>query len=154
LDHKGNLTEFHPEASARMSQTFEKRHYNYGEWAKSLFSEAVTVTGPGKMIFLAGIGAEHEITGEVLFPGDFAEQCRLTYEKIRKVLARNGAGPADVVKQTTYVTDARYRPEATQIRSGFYQGGPLPAHTFLTVSQLAFPGMLIEVDIVAITPQR
>jgi 2-iminobutanoate/2-iminopropanoate deaminase len=135
-------------------ENFEKKHYSYSEWNKTLFSEVVTVTGPGKMIFLAGIGAEHETTGDVVFPGDFSAQCRLTYEKIGKLLARHGAGPADVVKQVTYVTDARYRPEATKIRSGFYEGAPLPVHTFLTVSQLAFPGMLIEVDIIAVVPDR
>ena len=46
-----------PVASA---QTFEKKNYNYSEWTKGRFSEAVTVTGPGKMIFLAGVGSEDE----------------------------------------------------------------------------------------------
>ena len=40
------------------AQTFEKKNYNYSEWTKGRFSEAVTVTGPGKMIFLAGVGSE------------------------------------------------------------------------------------------------
>ena len=35
-------------ASAATAQTFEKKHYNYSEWAKGRFSEAVTVTGPGR----------------------------------------------------------------------------------------------------------
>jgi hypothetical protein len=35
-----------------------QEHFNYGSWTKGRFSEAVTVTGPGKMIFLAGIGAD------------------------------------------------------------------------------------------------
>jgi len=39
----------------------EKKNYNYSEWTKGRFSEAVTVTGPGKMIFLAGVGAEDEM---------------------------------------------------------------------------------------------
>jgi 2-iminobutanoate/2-iminopropanoate deaminase len=33
------------------AQTFEKKNYNYSEWTKGRFSEAVTVIGPGKMIF-------------------------------------------------------------------------------------------------------
>jgi len=40
------------------AQSFEKKDYNYSEWTKGLFSEAVTVTLPGaKMVFLAGVGA-------------------------------------------------------------------------------------------------
>ena len=41
-------------------RNFEKKHFNYGRWTKGRFSEAVTVTGPAKMVFLAGIGSEHE----------------------------------------------------------------------------------------------
>jgi len=47
-------------ATVVAQQAFEKKNYNYSEWTKGRFSEAVTVTGPGKMIFLAGIGSEDE----------------------------------------------------------------------------------------------
>ena len=47
-------------ATAASAQTLEKKSFNYSEWTKGRFSEAVTVTGPGKMIFLAGVGAEDE----------------------------------------------------------------------------------------------
>jgi len=30
---------------------------------------------------------------------------------------------------------------------------PLPVHTFLTISQLARPGMLVEMDVIAVVPQ-
>ena len=30
------------------AQTFEKKNYNYSEWTKGRFSEAVTVTGPAR----------------------------------------------------------------------------------------------------------
>ena len=54
------------------NQAFERHHFNYGRWTKSRFSEVVTVTGPAKMIFLAGIGSEHEQTGKIMHPGDFS----------------------------------------------------------------------------------
>ncbi len=131
---------------------FQKKHYNYGRWTKGRFSEAVTVTGPGKMIFLAGIGAEHEQSGKILYPGDFTRQCRYAYKKLKKVLARNGATMADVVKQVTYVTDARYQPQAGKCRREAYGGASLPVHTFLNVSQLAWPNMMVEIDVIAMMP--
>ena len=42
------------------AQSLEVKRYNYAEWTKGRFTEVVTVTGPGKMIFLAGVGAEDE----------------------------------------------------------------------------------------------
>jgi hypothetical protein len=46
--------------SATPGGSFEKKNFNYSPWTKGLFSEVVTVTHPGKMIFLAGVGAEDE----------------------------------------------------------------------------------------------
>src|SRR5215831_2452685 len=131
---------------------FARKHYNYGRWTKGRFSEAVTVTGPAKIIFLAGIGSEHEQTGKILYPGDFDAQCRYAFLKMKKVLARNGATMADVVKQVTYVIDARHQQLAGKCRLRAYGKAPLPAHTFVNVSQLAWPAMLVEIDVIAMVP--
>ena len=141
-----------PAAPAKQKPGFEKKHYNYGAWTKGRFSEAVTVTGPGKMIFLAGIGAEHEDTGKIMYPGDFDRQCRYAYRKLKKALKRNGATMADVVKQVTYVTDVRHQKQAGECRREAYGDAPLPAHTFLNVTQLAWPAMLVELDVIAMVP--
>jgi enamine deaminase RidA (YjgF/YER057c/UK114 family) len=132
---------------------FEKKNYHYNEWTKGRFSEVVTVTGPGKMIFLAGVGSEAEKDGSILHPADFMAQCRYAYEKIRKLLALQGAGLADVVKLVSYVTDIRSRDDLNKCRAEAFAGGPLPVHTFLAISQLARPGMLVEMDVIAITPK-
>jgi enamine deaminase RidA (YjgF/YER057c/UK114 family) len=84
------------------SDRFEKKHYRYGAWTKGKFSEAVVTTGPAKMIFLAGVGAEDENDGHIRHVGDIAAQNRYAYKKIRQVLAKHGATLNDVVKQTTY----------------------------------------------------
>src|SRR5262249_38777405 len=67
-------------------QAFERHHFNYGRWTKSRFSEAVTVTGPAKMIFLAGIGSEHEQTGKIMHPGDFTAHAGTPTASSRKSL--------------------------------------------------------------------
>ncbi len=130
----------------------EKKHFNYSEWTKGRFSEAVTVTGPGKLIFLAGIGAEDEVTGETRYKDDIVAQTEYAYAKLKKVLAAHNADLSDVVKQVTYVTDIRYFPDVSKCRSQAYAGLTLPAHTFLNVTQLAFPGMLVEIDVTAVIP--
>jgi enamine deaminase RidA (YjgF/YER057c/UK114 family) len=59
---------------------------------------------------------------------------------------------ADVVKQVTYVTDARYVKQAGERRREAYGKTPLPAHTFVNVSQLAWPDMMVEIDVIAMAP--
>jgi len=139
------------------AQSFEKKNYTYSEWTKGLFSEAVTVTLPGaKMIFLAGVGAEDEgaTRGVIRHLGDFAGQCRYAYDKIKRILEKNGATLADAVKIVTYVTDIRFQVDAGKCRAEAFAGMPLPVHTFLNINQLAWPGMLVEVDVTAVVANK
>ena len=131
------------------AQSFEKKNFNYSEFAKGAFSEVVTVTGPAKFIYLAGIGSEDEKDGSIRHKDDFLAQCRFAWEKIGKLLKEHGASVSDIVKATTYVTDIRYRDEMRRCRTEVFAGKPLPPHTLLNVVQLARPGMMFEVDVVA-----
>src|SRR5579862_8138453 len=152
----GLICAFSSAASAQTAQTFEKKNYNYSEWAKGRFSEAVTVTGPGKMIFLAGVGAENENgqAGDILYKGDVAAQCKYAFDKIKRALDKNGAGLGDIVKMVTYLTDMRASPDFGKCRQETFGTIPMPAHTLLNISQLAWPGMLIEVDVTAMVPPK
>ena len=143
-------------STAAAAQTFEKKHYNYSEWTKGRFSEAVTVTGPGKMIFLAGVGAEDENGkgGDILHKGDFMAQCKYSFDKIKRALEKNGATLADIAKMVTYLTDVRFQPDFGKCRQETFGTTPMPAHTLLTISQLAWPGMLVEVDVTAVVPLK
>jgi enamine deaminase RidA (YjgF/YER057c/UK114 family) len=107
------------QTSTANSGAFEKKNYNYSEWTKGLFSEVVTVTHPGKMIFLAGVGAEDESAqrGSIRHLGDFTGQCQYAYDKIKRLLAAQGATMNDVVKIVTYVTDIRNLPEPGKCRT-------------------------------------
>jgi enamine deaminase RidA (YjgF/YER057c/UK114 family) len=142
-------------AQAQTATGYEKKNYNYSEWTKGLFSEVVTVTHPGKMIFLAGVGAEDEGAnrGVIRHLGDFDGQCRYAYDKIKRLLAAHGANMNDVVKVVTYVTDIRNQQQAGKCRAEALGGAPQPVHTFLNISQLAWPGMLVEMDVIAITKE-
>ena len=143
--------------AAASAQSFEKKNYTYSEWTKGLFSEAVTVSLPGaKMIFLAGVGSEDEgaTRGVIRHLGDFMGQCRYAYDKIKRMLEKNGASLADTVKIVTYVTDIRFQMDAGKCRGEAFAGLPVPVHTFLNINQLAWPGMLVEVDVIAVVANK
>jgi 2-iminobutanoate/2-iminopropanoate deaminase len=141
-------------ATVAPAQSFEKKNYNYSEWTKGRFSEAVTVTGPGKMIFLAGVGSEDENgkAGDILHKGDFTAQCKYAYDKIKRALAKNGAALGDTVKMVTYLTDVRYQADYGRCRQETFGTTPMPAHTLLIINQLAWPGMMLEIDVTAMVP--
>jgi 2-iminobutanoate/2-iminopropanoate deaminase len=136
--------------------TLEKKNYTYSEWTKGRFSEAVTVTGPGKTIYLAGVGAEDEngAAGTILHKGDFMGQCKYAYDKIKRLLEKHGATLGDVAKMVSYITDVRHQPDYGKCRVEAFGSYPLPAHTLLTINQLAWPGMIVEIDVTAVVPLK
>ena len=142
--------------SAVLAQGLEVKRYNPSEWTKGRFSEVVTVNGPGKTIYLAGVGAEDENggAGAILHKGDFAGQCKYAYDKIKRLLDKHGATLSDVVKMVSYLTDVRYQPDYGKCRVEAFGNNPLPAHTLLTISQLAWPGMIVEIDVTAMVPLK
>lgn len=144
-------------ASAQ-AQGIKIEKHTHSAWTKGIFSEAVTVTGVGnaKFIYLAGVGAEDEngARGDVRHHGDFLAQCRYAYDKIKRVLGHHGATLADVVKVTTYITDLRHRLTMGKCIGESWGGVTFPAHTLLGISALAFPEMIIEVDVTAIVTAK
>ncbi|WP_052401315.1 RidA family protein [Muricoccus aerilatus] len=137
-------------ATAAVAQlAFEKRTIDNGNWNSGRFADAVTVRTPARFIYLSGQGSEDEKTGAILFPGDVAAQCRYAWEKVGRMLAQQGASVSDIVKATTYVTDARFQQTIGECRRNAMNGAPATPHTFLVVQALAWPGMLMEVDVVA-----
>jgi enamine deaminase RidA (YjgF/YER057c/UK114 family) len=101
------------------------------------------------------VGAEDEsgARGAIRHLGDVAGQCHYAYDKIKRLLAMHGATMNDVVKVVTYVTDVRYLPEVGKCRTEALAGAPQPVHTFLNINQLAWPGMLVEVDVIAVAKE-
>ena len=142
-------------APARAQEAMEKKSYNYAAWTPGIFSEAVTITnmGKGKFIFLAGVGAEDENgpRGAIRHKGDFLAQCAYAYDKIKRALAANGSSLKDAVKMTVYVTDMRYRLDWAKCSQENFAGERVPAQTLLGISALAFPEMMIEIDVTAVS---
>jgi 2-iminobutanoate/2-iminopropanoate deaminase len=135
---------------------YEKKNYNYAEWAKGRFSEVVTVRNPGKIIYLGGVGAEDETAaqgGVIRHRGDFGAQCRYAWDKIKRLLATHGATVENIDKVVTYMTDVRDFPEAGKCQTEAFAGATQPAGTVVVVTALVWPGMLIEVDVTASAPK-
>jgi enamine deaminase RidA (YjgF/YER057c/UK114 family) len=135
---------------------YEKKSYNYAEWAKGRFSEVVTVRNAGKIIYLGGVGAEDENSaqgGVIRHLGDFGAQCRYAWDKIKRLLAKHDATVENIDKIVTYMTDVRDFAEAGKCQTEAFAGAIQPAGTVVAVSALVWPGMLLEVDVTASAPK-
>ena len=104
----------------------------------------------GDLLFVSGVIAVDE-EGELVGGDDVVAQAESVFERIRDVLAAAGAGPADVVKVTLFLTDVEDRPLINPVRQRFF-GETRPASTLVEVSRLAIPGARVEVEAVAVLP--
>ena len=132
---------------------FEVKHSNpAGLWTAPRLTQMVEVQG-ARLIYLSGqVAADAHYK---VHSSDVRRQAHAVYDNIETALRAAGATLNDVVKTTTYLTDAAYIPASREVRMERYKDLKAPpANTLLIVSRLAEPEMLIEIDVVAAVPAR
>jgi enamine deaminase RidA (YjgF/YER057c/UK114 family) len=109
------------------------------------YSRAVRI---GNIIEVAGTTAVDE-TGQVVGPGDPAEQTQFILTKIEKALKSAGARLEDVVRTRMFVTNIADW-EAIGRVHGEYFRVVKPAATMVEVKSLISPELLVEIEVTAI----
>jgi 2-iminobutanoate/2-iminopropanoate deaminase len=127
-----------------MAQYLEKSEFQ----ASRAFSPAVITQG-GKTVWLAGQTATRDEAGNDI-SGNFEAQTRTIFSLIDKTLRRTGGTLANMVTMTVFINDPRYGDRFIELRKEYFPDGNFPASALITVSHFARPGMLIEIQGVAV----
>jgi enamine deaminase RidA (YjgF/YER057c/UK114 family) len=111
------------------------------------------VVAKGAMVFVRGqVGQDLDTSGSVAI-GDAAGQTERAMANIEMLLKEAGSQLDHVCKITIYIVDPRYR-EAVYRVVGKWLKGVFPVSTGIVVSALARPEWLVEVDAIAVIPDR
>ena len=111
------------------------------------------VKARGTIVFLRGqVGQDLNSSASVAI-GDPAGQAEQAMANVALLLAEAGARLEDICKLTIYLTDPRYR-EPVYRTVGRWLKGVFPVSTGLVVSALARPEWLVEIDVIAVIPDR
>jgi flavin reductase (DIM6/NTAB) family NADH-FMN oxidoreductase RutF len=110
------------------------------------------VVARGATVFLRGQCPQDLDTSASIASHDPAEQTRKVMENIRQLLGEVGAKMEHIVKVVVYITDVRHR-EAVYRVMGEYLRGVYPVSTGITVTALARPEWLVEIDATAVIPE-
>lgn len=113
------------------------------------WSQAIKV---GNLLFLSGAAAEDE-KREILGKGDIEVQARQTFRNIEAVLEAAGASLKDVVKITAFLTRLEDFPKYNEVRRQVFKNN-FPASTTVIIKSLAREDYLLEVESIAIVPER
>ena len=113
-----------------------------------------SVTGPGQFVFTAG-ACPLDADGNTVAVGDIAGQAQRVMDNLVAVLQAAGADLSDVVKTTVFVASSRQADLGTAwrvVRAAF--GDHDAPSTLLGVTVVGYDDQLVEVEAVAIRPQR
>ena len=112
------------------------------------YSPAVATQG-GRIIWLAGHEAAADSNGK-LSADDFEGQARAAFASMDRTLKRSGGNLQNLVTMTVFIKDPRYGDQFVKLRREMFPDGKFPASALITVSGLAQPGMLVEIQGVAV----
>ena len=102
----------------------------------------------GDQVILSGMTASGP-DGKPIGGDSMEAQARAVLEKIKHLVEAAGGTMADVVKVTVYVTDMSKRAEVGKARADAFPGTK-PCSTMVEVRALAAPGLMVEIDALAI----
>ena len=106
----------------------------------------------GDLLFVSGI-APLDAEGRLVGGDDAVKQTRQIFENMKRILAAAGAGFADVLRVTVYLTDIADRARINPVRQEYF-GTTRPASTLIEVSAFVVPGMKVEIEAVVGLPGR
>ena len=112
------------------------------------YSPAVITEG-GRTIWLAGQTAPMDESGKDI-SGNFEAQTRTIFALMDRTLKRAGGSLANLVTMTVFINDPRYGDPFVRIRAEHFKDGRFPASALITVTAFARPGILIEIQGVAV----
>jgi 2-iminobutanoate/2-iminopropanoate deaminase len=122
------------------------------ETQKSRSYSPAIITRGGKTVWLAGQTATTDTNGKSIVH-DFEAQVRTCFELMGRTLRRAGGDLKNLVTMTVFITDPRRGDEFVAIRKQIFPDGKYPCSALLTISGFANPGMLIEIQGVAVIPE-
>jgi len=112
------------------------------------YTHVVTVSGTGKMIFVAGQLAR-DANGNLVGKGDMRAQIQQVGENIKTGLEAAGATLADIVKTNTFVTNYEEYSKHGDMRARYF-GPATPTSTTVQISRLADPDAMVEIEAIAV----
>lgn len=136
--------------TARQDSALRRRRINPWDWQDAFgYSQAIHLRNVSETLIVSGQGSL-DPEGAPLHQGDMAAQLALTIENIESVLEAAGFDLASIDRLDVFTTDvdsllANWGPIAARL----VDEGCIPAVTLIGVERLAFPELLVEVEVTA-----
>lgn len=128
----------------KAEQIYHKRELEKGFY----YAQAVRA---GNTLYVSGC-VSWDANGKVIGEGDMRAQVDAVYTDLKETLAAHGATFEHVVKENVFTTDMEALESHNDLRIKFYtdDGSAPPASTWIGCTCLAVPGLMLEVECIAV----
>ena len=113
----------------------------------------VTIAPPGTVVYVSGQIALSP-NFQVIGAGDLGAQTRAAMENVGIALRAAGASWEDVVRRTIYTVHPTEYEVITAAVEAVQGSTDHPSQTIVGISGLAIDGLLIEIEVTAVIPER
>jgi 2-iminobutanoate/2-iminopropanoate deaminase len=86
--------------------------------------------------------------------GDFDDQVRTLFALLDQTLKRAGGSLRNMVTMTVFINDPHNGDRFIELRRQMFPDGKYPASALITVSNFVRPGILIEIQGVAVVAEK
>ena len=128
------------------AQALSAEYLEGNERQRSRAYSPAVITEGGRIVWLAGQTGGNE--------GSFEVQAREAFHQLDLTLKRAGGSLADMVSMTVFINDPRNGDRLTEMRREIFPASRYPGSALITVSNFAAPGILIEIQGVAVIGDR
>ena len=118
------------------------------------FTNVIVVSGPVRTVYVGGQNAL-DASGTVIGKGDFKAQTEQVLKNLQAALLAGGAQLEHVIKWNLYVVQGQPLQAGFEVFQQVWGRRPNPpAITMAFVAGLANPDFLVEMDAIAVIPER
>jgi enamine deaminase RidA (YjgF/YER057c/UK114 family) len=137
------------------SKNGQVQHINPDALSKNpAFTNVISVTGNVKTVYIGGQNAV-DASGTIIGKGNIKQQAEQVFSNLQAALKAGGAELEDVIKWNISVVQGQPIQPAFEVFQSVWGRRPNPpAITVLFVFGLANPDFLVEIDAIAVVPEK
>jgi 2-iminobutanoate/2-iminopropanoate deaminase len=115
------------------------------------FSQAIEAD-PGRLLFISGMTARR-VDGSIAGIGDIETQTRQVCENLKAAVEEAGGTLNDICRVDVFIRNMEHFDTIHKVRQEYFEI-PAPASTMVEVTKFTSPDYLIEINAIAVLPQR
>src|SRR5256714_15689008 len=116
------------------------------------FSQAIAIEAKGKLVFISGM-TSRRADGTIAGVGDIEAQTRQVCENLKAAVQAAGGTMDDICRVDVYVRNMEHFEKIHKVRREYFKNTP-PASTMVEVTKMTSPDYLIEINAIALVPEK